>query len=89
MTGWLVWFLVAADIIASACVLWAASLIIRALATLRLLDAKITSGAATTDRIEAAAVVVAADLAASHDRADAADGPHGAASDAAMRTGDA
>lgn len=37
-------------------------------------------------RIEVAAAGVAVDLAAAHERADAADGPHGAAADAAMKT---
>lgn len=40
-------------------------------------------------RIEDASALVASDLADSHERADTTTGPHGAAADAASRTGEA
>ena len=43
---------------------------------------------ATLDRMEAATQVVAENLASSVSRADATQGPEGAAADAALRTGD-
>lgn len=43
---------------------------------------------ATVDRMESATEVVADNLASSVSRADATDGPEGAAADAALRTGD-
>lgn len=48
---------------------------------------RLTQGA-TMDRMEAATVVVAENLASSVSRADATEGPEGAAADAALRTGD-
>lgn len=53
------------------------------------LDDKAVINAASNARIEAAAVIVATELAASQDRADAIDGPDGAAADAASKSGDA
>lgn len=42
--------------------------------------------AEAASRMEAGAVVIAHDLTAAHERADAAEGPHGAAADASART---
>lgn len=55
------------------------------LTTLEQLAARVTAGADASLRIESDAAKVASDLEASHARADAADGPHGAAADAAAQ----